>query len=257
MVELTASKLYRLNIYLTIHQFPKGRVDNLVAHLVKRCPSIPSDERELISEAVQQGSEVRRRAQQTERPCTPPALQLVDYTADLHPSFLPTRDDDRLHTLAEVSRLAGGNIPRQTATGNDLGHGVTENEFVAQLQTAADTTEYPRERVAQRTAAYENHDTGQLSQVVDAVNAALVPSPLMQTASAANQELAHFEPQDLARSDERRQSNAAAAEEFMSYFQPVDANVNHSQASWGPTNASNSQAFGDMTGKFYANLQYE
>lgn len=226
-------------------------MDNLVAHLVKRCPSIPSDERELISEAVQQGSEVRRRGQQIERPQTPPALQLVDYTADLHPSFLPTRDHERLHTLAEVSRLAGGNnTSGQTVNANEFGHGVTENEFVAQLQTAANPSGLSTGVVAQPTAVYESHDTNQLSQAVDAVNAALVRSPLMQTASAANQELA----QDLAQTDQRRQSNAAAAEEFMSYFQPVGDNVDHSQISWGPTNASNSQAFGDMTGEFYTQV---
>ncbi|KAK4508452.1 hypothetical protein PRZ48_002190 [Zasmidium cellare] len=243
------------------HVFPKGRAELLVGHLLRRCPMISQEDRQRVYQAVNHGSEVRRQGQQSrdDEPPPSPANPLVDYTAGLHPSFLPARDDDGLHTLAEASQLAGETPHEQSSAGNNVQYGIGELDFVKQLQTAAHVPSIPNEPVTEPAHTPASDDSSHASQLpppVDAVNDASVPSPLMQTASAANQELEHFRSHALAPgTDQRTFDDGAAPGDFASFLQSNQANGNYGQTSWGPTNASNDLAFGNMTATMHGRIE--
>lgn len=220
-----------------------------MAHLLRRCPLVSQDDRQTIYQAIQQQTpELNRQSHQIEQPHNPPPL--VDYAADLHPTFLTARDQEGLHTLAEASsRLAGDDQVQQPPI-SVIGHGIAENNFMAQMQSAANPTAFPNGPAPDAAVMYVSDPMGQMSQPVDtAVNAALAPSPLMQAASAANEELEQFGTQTQFQGAADRQFGGVAADE--SFLQSSQANSDHGTISWGPTNASNTQAFGDMTGQSY------
>ncbi|KAF2162340.1 hypothetical protein M409DRAFT_58437 [Zasmidium cellare ATCC 36951] len=237
--------------------FPKGRADNLISHLLRRCPLVSHDEKQKIYQAVhQQTAEARRHREQSEQVPSPIEYPLVDYTAGLNTSFLPAQDEDGLLTLAEASQLAGGNPPEHPAAVNDFADGVDSQLFVQQLQTAANEPAFSIEPVtdpAIMPASEHASHASQPSPPVDAVNAASVPSPLMQTASAANEELEHFGSHALAPGTDRPQPSDASADDSTPTLHPTQVNGKPGRKSRRATNASNARTFGKMTATMRVN----
>lgn len=155
---------------LTLLKFPKGRSDSLNSHLLRKCPNVTQEDRQWVFQQIQRTPE---------RPSDPPATLMNGLfsdspKADLSP-YSPVQDYQRqsaLETLAEVSRRHLDYSSKRVSSGAFLeqphNESINEQDLVAQLQDL---------------------NSSQSTDLSLTATSALAASPLVQTASAANQQL--------------------------------------------------------------------
>ena len=194
--------------------FPKGRVDGLMSHLLRRCPNVSQEDRHYVFQSIQQQNPKAPRAvnnadtqqqqqqqqQQQPQPQPLPATTSFPLQADLSLPFLLQRDQSALDTLAEVSRRhldysskrqGNGDVPEQSF--GDAGRRLAEQELLADLQGKNGISPYTPSMASEMPGFYSldgDHGLPQTQHSLDSViKSGFAHSPLVQTASAANREL--------------------------------------------------------------------
>lgn len=101
----------RNGIYAHVSQFPKGRIDSLTNHLVKKCPALPLRDRQ---RALLQFHDLPENIAQTAAGSAP-HNQAQNGGPKMNLPFAPSKQLSALETLAEVSRqhldLSGQRMP--------------------------------------------------------------------------------------------------------------------------------------------------
>ncbi|CAK4034600.1 Hypothetical predicted protein [Lecanosticta acicola] len=229
--------------------FPKGRVDGLMSHILRRCPNVSQEDRQVVFRAMSQthleashptgyGIQSPGNAEQIEQ------IDSVQY--EVPASFLQ-REQSALDTLAEVSR-------------QHLNYSAYHNHFdAAQQQPIFDAEEDLVEQnlLAQLKAACKEDSNDIASPTnLDPVDGrarsilpdsppvpeheetgAVGPSPLVRTASAANEHLKRKE-----RSPDRLEPQLEENTPVSELNQSSAASESHG-VSWAPANGSFAAAF--------------
>nr|POE49280.1 hypothetical protein CFP56_32430 [Quercus suber] len=129
-------------------QFPKGRVDALIGHVLRRCPHVSQQDRQLVFQQVQYGQEKCRLSKKSNGFTTATSSGPVDTgsitrAAGNHHNMI-LEQQSALDTLAEVSRRhldystyrpqadLGEFSQRKSLT--DEGHALAEQALIASLQ---------------------------------------------------------------------------------------------------------------------------
>ncbi|USP74401.1 hypothetical protein yc1106_01675 [Curvularia clavata] len=160
-----ASNRYQHTCKSCGEKFPKGRIDSLTNHLVKKCPALPLQDRQ---RALLQMHELPLPDNMTQTANTnAPGPSQIQHGQKMNLPFVPSKQLSALETLAEVSRqhldLSGKRMaekqPSQTQhTHNNTSHAGLLDEFLIQDDRP------------------DSSDLGTLSQGMDMSNPPAMPS---------------------------------------------------------------------------------
>ena len=149
-------------------QFPKGRIDSLTNHLVKKCPALPLQDRQ---RALLQMHELPLPDNMTQTTNTnAPGPSQMQHGQEMNLPFAPSKQLSALETLAEVSRqhldLSGKRMaekqPSQVHNNNNNNHHSNHAGLLDEFLIQDDRP--------------DGSDLGGLSQGLDMTNAPAMPS---------------------------------------------------------------------------------
>jgi hypothetical protein len=191
---LRGPKVY-LALPLTPAQFPKGRSDSLTSHLLRKCPNVTQDDREWVFNQIQQTPD--KTGFKTSQPPSSLSHGIVQDNAQSEVLEAPLHNfqqQSALDTLAEVSRH---HLDYSSQRGfadlfsDPRVEPINEQAIIQQLRDGAgvgnSVTTAESESIYLFTSDPEPHQPQQTSEFIS--TSALAASPLVQTASAANQQL--------------------------------------------------------------------
>ncbi|WPG99660.1 Hypothetical protein R9X50_00247900 [Acrodontium crateriforme] len=172
-------------------RFPKGRMDALIGHLIRRCPNVSLDDRQLVFEQLHQKSE--RKCHVTTAQFHNDPLQLSNAPVTLHNDdnildfFQQQEQQSALDTLAEVSRrhldYSAQRGQREQDTDNphdDSGQAIAEQALLAHLRQAGMGNSDPP---ALYTPAADTRRTEQNGHGLRHGESQLHPRPLASTSA--------------------------------------------------------------------------
>nr|POF08128.1 hypothetical protein CFP56_62708 [Quercus suber] len=154
--------------------FPKGRIDALMGHILRRCPHVSQQDRELVLHQVQHSQEMRRNAKNSNSftaatPSCPIGEHLEMQMASSHHNLILAQQS-ALDTLAEVSRrhmdystyrpsvdLAESSQPKNLT---DEGQALAEQALIASLQQHVAASSYVGQMAVDDS---ENHLSGSVA----------------------------------------------------------------------------------------------
>lgn len=225
----------------TTYNFPEGRVDSLMSHLLRQCSNTNGVERVFVSRAIHHQNPTPRipRGTKSNSPGQNRASEQIDPQSELPPPVSYQQQQSALDTLAEVSRHHL-DISHQERHGLQAsvkqkksfpGRQHAEEQFYAQLRDAV--------KAAPDASHVEN--SPQTAEPCEAIPAR---PPLAETASAANERLEESESksrqQNLDPALERQEEPVQA----ISYVPdvPADGQPNARKATEGPSEVQPSEA---------------
>ena len=182
--------------WLTPLQFPKGRSDALTSHLLRKCPNVTQEDRQWVFDQIQQNPE--RPRSKTSQPVKglSPNITQDDLQSEIQvPNF---QQQSALDTLAEVSRRHLDYSSQRDFVGAfqdpKTSEAINEQALIAQLRESAGlnhpvTSTEPTGLYLYATADLEPQQAQQPLEIPIVTTSALAISPLVQAASAANQQL--------------------------------------------------------------------
>ena len=188
-------------------QFPKGRVDSLTSHLLRKCPNVTEEDRQWVFEQMQQNPERKSSKANTPVKGLPAHIQQEDLQSEIPMGvYQQPQPPSALDTLAEVSRrhldyssqrAVDGQALKQRA--KTVGEVIAEQALIAELQqqsilssslsTAGSTSLYS----LPVDASSQQQQSAEISLMTTTDMSA---PPLVQAASAANQQLERSQAQN-------------------------------------------------------------
>lgn len=169
-------------------------MDNLTAHLLRGCPKVSAEERQWVYQQLQQHS---RRPERTSNN----SIELQHDLSQIEPALATQQQQSALDTLAEVSRhhLDYTFQRRLSDVGQDLSisslarASTSEQDFIAQLREFNAPPDHSGINEANLPIVDEPQSTAQDSARQEnealTLSSTTIASGLVQTASAANQQL--------------------------------------------------------------------
>lgn len=164
-------------------KFPKGRLDSLTSHLLRRCRNVTQQDREWVFQQIQQNpARASSAVNQTSSDTLSNTRQEMFGTQTLMPAL---QQQSALDTLAEVS--------------SDM---IAEQVLLTELRghTGLRSPRYPLATTIPRNSRAKTSPP-LVSRPSEQIGPSTAASPLVQTASAANQQLELTQSQNSARSD--------------------------------------------------------
>ena len=189
--------LRELKVYhalpLTVCQFPKGRSDSLTSHLLRKCPNVTQEDREWVFDQIQHSPD-KTGGIKSSQPRSSLSQSIVQDTAQPELQLHNFQQQSALDTLAEVSRHHLDYSSQRNFADifqDQRPEPINEQAIIAQLREGGlsiPVSAVESENIYLYTTESEHNQAQQTGEATFPTST-FAASPLVQTASAANQQL--------------------------------------------------------------------